>query len=123
MKPAIVLLLEMQTGNASAFTKRAERWLEGAKRKAAKRKPTRKAGEVTLGMLKAMVDKYITPFKDNIGVADIFRLRAVTKMVVEYFIFCRFANYKELQRRLESICWSHSPALRMTNTTTARAHC
>ncbi len=100
VKPATVLLLEMQTGNESAFTKRADRWLEGAKRKAAKkRQPTRKAGEVTLGMLKAMVDKYITPFKDNIGAADIFRLRAVTKMVVEYFTFCRFADYKEVQAK------------------------
>ncbi len=100
VKPAIVLLLEMQTGSASAFTKRADRWLEAAKRKASKkRQPTRKAGEVTLGMLKAMVDKYITPFKDNIGAADIFKLRAVTKMVVEYFTFCRFADYKELQAK------------------------
>ncbi len=45
-------------------------------------------------MLKAMVNKYITPFKDNIGAADIFKLRAVTKMVVEYFTFC-----KELQAK------------------------
>jgi hypothetical protein len=58
---------------------------------AKKRQPTKKAGEVTLGMLKAMVNKYITPFKDNIG--------AVTKMVVEYFTFCRFADYKELQAK------------------------
>ncbi len=44
MKPAIVLLLQMQTVGAANFTAKADRRCEAAKRKAApKRPPTRKA--------------------------------------------------------------------------------
>jgi hypothetical protein len=39
VKPAIVLLLQMQTGGAANFTDRADRWFEMAKRKAAKKRP------------------------------------------------------------------------------------
>jgi hypothetical protein len=100
VKPAIVLLLEMQTGGAANFTARADRWCEAAKRKAAKKRPpTRKAGEVSLDKLKSMVDKHVTQFKNNIGEPDIFKLRCVTKMVVEYFTFCRFADFQQLKAK------------------------
>jgi hypothetical protein len=100
VKPAIKLLLQMQTGGAANFTARADRWCEAAKRKAAQRKqPTRKAGEVSLDMLKGMVDRYVTKFKGNIGEADVFKMRCVTKMVVEYFTFCRFADYHQLKAK------------------------
>ncbi len=79
-------------------------------------------------MLKALVNKYIMPFKGNIGAADIFKLRAVTKMVVEYFTFCRFANYKELQaKHFEEIgvdlLVTFPSSRRMTTIITARVHC
>jgi hypothetical protein len=75
VKPAIKLLLQMQTGGAASFTGRADRWCEAAKRKAAQRRPTtRKAGEVTLDMLKSMVGKYVTRFKGNIREADVFKM-------------------------------------------------
>ena len=100
VKPAIQLLLQMQTGGAASFTARADRWCEAAKRKAAQRRPaTRKAGEVTLDMLKGMVSRHVTKFKGNIGEADVFKMRCVTKMVVEYFTFCRFADYQQLRAK------------------------
>jgi len=100
VKPAIVLLLQMQTGGAANFTDSADRWCEASKRKAAKKRPPiRKAGEVLLNMLKSMVDKNMTQFKNNIGEADIFKMRCVTKMVVEYFTFCRFADFQQLKTK------------------------
>ncbi len=108
MKPAIVLLLQMQTGGAANFTARADRRCEAAKRKAAqKRPPTRKAWQVSLNMLRSMVSKYMTQFKNNIGEADIFKIRCVTKMVVEYFTFCRFCRAHCLRgtTRIFARCW------------------
>ncbi len=96
VKPASVLLLQMQMGGAANFTDRADRWCEASKTKAAKKRPlTRKAGEVSLNMLKSMVDKNVTQFKNNIEEADIFKMRCVIKMVVEYFTFCRFADFQQ----------------------------
>jgi hypothetical protein len=46
-----------------------------------------------------MVSKYVTQFKNNIGEADIFQIRCVTKMVVEYFTFCRFADFQQLKAK------------------------
>jgi hypothetical protein len=100
VKPAMVLLLQMQTGGAGNFTDRANRWCEVSKRKATKKRPpTRKAGKVSLNMLKSMVDKNVTQFKNNIKEADIFKMRCVTKMVVEYFTFCRFADFLQLKAK------------------------
>jgi hypothetical protein len=63
---------------------------------AQRRQPTRK---VSLDMMKSMVDKYVTQYKGNIGEADVFKMRCVTKMVVEYFTFCRFADYQQLRAK------------------------
>jgi hypothetical protein len=54
---------------------------------------------VLLVQLKAMTERYIGRFADNINMADVFKLRSVTAMVVEYFTFCRFSDYKMLQAR------------------------
>ena len=50
-------------------------------------------------MLKSMVDKNVTQFKNNIEEADIFKMRCVTKMVVEYFALCRFADFQQLKKK------------------------
>ncbi len=52
-----------------------------------------------LNMLKSMVDKNVTQFKNNIEEADIFKMRCVTKMVVEYFTYCRFADFQQLKTK------------------------
>jgi hypothetical protein len=98
--PALTLWLEMKYGDASRFTARARRILEGAKRKAAQpREPVKKAGEVTLELLKDLVEKYVTAYKDNIFMANIFRLWMVTRLAVEYFTFCRLADYRQCIER------------------------
>jgi hypothetical protein len=98
VKPAIQLLLEIQTGKAEVFTPRVMRMLVGAKRKAAEnRQPVKKAPEVTLRLLQTMVEKYVLQYQDNIYKAPIYRLRTVTQLVVEYYTFCRLADYSKLQ--------------------------
>ncbi len=100
LKPALVLLLEMQTGRSEAFTERVSRWLAGAKRLAAKKRgPTKKAKEVKLELLQGMVSKYVTPHVGNISGVDVFKFRTIVRLVVEYFTFCRFSDYQKLRAK------------------------
>jgi hypothetical protein len=100
VKPAIVMMEEMYRGKAVAFTARADRILEGAKRVAAERRqPTRKAAAVNLDLLRRAVDKYVTPFRDNIHRIDVYKLRTIFRLVVEYFTFCRCSDFRKLQAK------------------------
>jgi hypothetical protein len=61
------MMEEMFMGKATAFTSRADRLLEGARRIAAKRrKPVKKATEVKLGLLRNAVHRYITLYTEQI---------------------------------------------------------
>ena len=77
-----------------------DRWIEAAKRLAAKdRPPVKKASEVSLQALQAMVDKVVTPFiqePDKINALD---FRVVVAVVITYYTFCRFADYRELKAK------------------------
>ncbi len=46
-----------------------------------------------------MMAKHVTQYKNNIGEADVFKMRCVTKMVVEYFTLCRFADFQQLKAK------------------------
>ena len=66
VKPAVQLLVDINSRGQEAFTSRVLRMLEAAKRKAAKvKEPVRKAGEVSLDLLKRMVEKHIQPYERN----------------------------------------------------------
>jgi hypothetical protein len=98
VKPAIQLMLELQTGKADAITARVQRFLIGAKRQAAEdRLPVRKAPEVSLQLLQKLTETYLLPYQENIYKAPIFRLRTVVRLKVEYYTFCRLADYVKLQ--------------------------
>jgi hypothetical protein len=100
VKPALVMMEEMYIGKSTAFTARADRMMEGAKRIAAERRePVNKAAEVTLDLLKRAVEQYITPHSENIHRADVYKLRTIYRLVVEYFTFCRFSDFNKLQAR------------------------
>jgi hypothetical protein len=59
-----------------AFTSRADRYLDAAKRLAAQRRePVKKATEVKLEQLRKMVATYITPHRKDIFRADPFMFR------------------------------------------------
>jgi hypothetical protein len=97
IKPALTALWDLQGTGQAVFTARVERILEGAKRLAAKdRPPVKKAGEVTLLELKAIVEKYMPVGLEN-GQGDVYKMRTVTRIVVEYFTMCRGADYRQLQ--------------------------
>ncbi len=90
----------MYMGKSTAFTARADRMMEGAKRIAVERRePVKKAAEVTLDLLKRAVERYITPHSENIHKADVYKLRTIYRLVVEYFTFCRFSDFNKLQAR------------------------
>jgi hypothetical protein len=73
VKPALVMMEEMYMGKSTAFTARADRMMEGAKRIAAERRePVKKAAEVILDLLKRAVERYITPHSENIHKADVY---------------------------------------------------
>jgi hypothetical protein len=100
VKPAIVMMEEMFMGKATAFTSRADRLLEGAKRLAAERRQlVKKATAVSLGLLQRAVSMYITPHVQQIHGADVFKLRTIFRLVVEYFTFCRCSDFRKLQAR------------------------
>ena len=100
IKPAIVMMEEMFMGKATAFTARADRLLEGAKRVAAeRRKPVKKAAEVKLGVLQKAVSLYITPHVKQIHGVDVYKLRTIFRLVEEYFTFCRCSDFRNLQAR------------------------
>jgi hypothetical protein len=66
----------MRTGKAVAFTSRADRYLDAAKRLAAQRRePVKKAAEVMLEQLRRMVATYITPHRKDIFRVDPFMFR------------------------------------------------
>jgi uracil-DNA glycosylase len=72
------MMEEMFMGKATAFTSRADRLLEGAKRIAAeRRKPVKKATDVKLELLRKAVHRYITPYAGQIHKADLFKLRTI----------------------------------------------
>jgi len=98
VRPALKAKLELQKGNTDDFTLRLDRLLEGALREAASRKePTKKATEISLDLLKRLMGKFVLLFRGREGEADIYRLRTVCRVVVEYFTFCRGADYAKLQ--------------------------
>jgi hypothetical protein len=93
-------MLELQTGKADAITARVQRMLTGAKRQAAEdRLPVRKAPEVSLQLLQKLTETFLLPYQENIYKAPIFRLRTVVRLTVEYYTFCRLADYVKLQAR------------------------
>ena len=99
-KPAIKLLLQMQTGDAEVFTQRVSRMLDAAIRKAAGEKEVvKKAAQVDFQVLIDMMEKFVNPFSNNIFEADIFKLRTVVRVVTEYYTFCRGADYRELKAK------------------------
>jgi hypothetical protein len=71
----LVLEEELRTGKAVAFSSRADRYLDAAKRLAQQREPVKKATEVKLEQLKEMVAKYITPHRKDIFRADPFMFK------------------------------------------------
>jgi len=100
VRPALTILFQLQQGQDGPFTPLVNRMLQGAKRQAAlSREPVQKAKEVGLELVKAMVAKHVTPFKDRIGEADIYMLRTTVRIVIIYFTFCRLADYVLLQSR------------------------
>ena len=99
-KPAIKLLLQMQTGDAEVFTQRVSRMLDAAIRKAAGEKEVvKKAAQVDFQVLIDMMEKFVNPFSNNIFEADIFKLRTVVRVVTEYYTFCWGADYRELKEK------------------------
>jgi len=97
VKPAVQLLVDINGRGQEAFTSRVLRMLEAAKRKAAEvKEPVRKAGEVSLELLKDMVEKHIKPYEEDIFTINVYWLRTITRLVVEYFTYCRFSDYKQL---------------------------
>ncbi len=98
VRPAVQLLMDLAGGSEEVFTARVNRMLEAAKRRAAERKePVKKAGEIKLETLKAMVEKHITPFEEDIFRINVFWLRTIVRVVVEYYTFCRLADYRHLR--------------------------
>ncbi len=88
MKPALVMMEEMYSGKSTAFTARADRMMEGAKRIAAERRePVKKAMAVDLELLKSPVERYITPHSENIHRIDVYKFRTIYRLVVKYFTF------------------------------------
>ena len=100
IKPAISLLLQLKSGQATVFTDRVDRFIEAGKRKAvADKQGVKKATEVKFGTLQKMVREYILPHENDIFRVDVFKLRTITRVVVEYYTFCRGADYRQLQAR------------------------
>jgi hypothetical protein len=88
VKPALVMMEEMYSGKSTAFTARADRMMEGAKRIAAERRePVKKAMAVDLELLKSPVERYITPHSENIHRIDVYKFRTIYRLVVKYFTF------------------------------------
>jgi hypothetical protein len=99
VKPALVMMEEI-SGKSTAFTARADKMMEGAKRIAAERRePVKKATEVDLELLKNAGEKYITPHSENIHRIDVYKFMTIYRLVVEYLTLCRFSNYNKLQAR------------------------
>ncbi len=99
VKPALVMMEEI-SGKWTAFTARADKMMEGAKRIAAERRePVKKATEVDLELLKNAVEKYITSHSENIHRIDVYKFRTIYRLVLEYLTLCRFSNYNKLQAR------------------------
>ena len=44
-----------------------------------------------------MVDTYLASFQDNIFGANVFKLRTIIRLLVEYYTCCRGADYIGLQ--------------------------
>ena len=100
IKPAISMLQQLKSGQASAFTERVDRFIEVGKRQAAADKQgVKKATEVKFDTMQKMVQTYILPHEKNIFRVDVFKLRTITRVVVEYYTFCRGADYRQLQAR------------------------
>ncbi len=101
VKPAVQLLVDINGRGQGAFTTRVMRMLEAAKRKAAEvKEPVKKAGEVTLELLKRMVGKHIQPYEGDIFSVNIYWLRTDTRLVVEYFTYCRFLIISSCKLRM-----------------------
>ncbi len=100
VKLALVMMEEMYSEKSTAFTARADRMMEGAKRIAAERRESvKKSTAVDLELLKSAVERYITPHSENIYRIDVYKFRTIYRLVVEYFTFCRFSDYNKLQAR------------------------
>ena len=96
IKPAISMLQQLKSGQASAFTERVDRFIEVGKRQAAADKQgVKKATEVKFDTMQKMVQTYTCTSSR----VDVFKLRTITRVVVEYYTFCRGADYRQLQAR------------------------
>jgi hypothetical protein len=45
-------------------------------------------------VLRNAVHRYITPYTEQIHKADVFKLRMIFRLVVEYFTFCRCSDFR-----------------------------
>ena len=94
IKPAISMLQQLKSGQASAFTERVDRFIEVGKRQAAADKQgVKKATEVKFDTMQKMVQTYIcTSSRERHFSGGC----TITRVVVEYYTFCRGADYRQL---------------------------
>jgi hypothetical protein len=59
----------------------------------------KKATAVQLDLLKRAFNKYITPHVRQIHEADVFKLRTIFRLAIEYFTFYWCSNFRKLLAR------------------------
>ena len=100
VKPALTMAEQLGRGMAGAWTERVDRYWEGAKRVAVgRRQPVKKAGEVSVELLKRMVQEVAEPAYGNAKEVNVIKLRTVFRVTIIYFTFCRGSDLQHLQAR------------------------
>ena len=100
VRPALKLLEEMHRGQATAFTARAVRFLDGALRSAAaRRQPVKKTAEVNLAWLKAQVTTTVWDKLEKSNRIDCYKFRLLQRLVLEYYTLCSLSDYQKLKAR------------------------